>query len=188
MAGILHVCTANQIRSPMAALLMAELLRRRFGGRAEVLSVTSAGLHAVGGVPLHPLAVAELDRRGVPHVGFLSTVLDPIMVAQSRLVLTATRAHRDQIIATVPQAVHRTFTCREMAYLLANTRPEDIPGTDLVERLVNVVELARRRRPYAPTVPGVELDIEDPMGGPRRGYRRAARQIDEAVAAIVAVL
>lgn len=172
----------------MAALLMAELLRRRFGKDAEAVPIASAGLHAVSGVPLHPLAAAELDRQTVPHAGFLSTVLDPSMVEQATLVLTATRSHRDKIIADLPHAVHHTFTCREMAYLMANTRREDIPGIDLVERLVNIVELARRRRPYAPSIPGTEMDIEDPMGGPRRGYRRAARQITDAVTAIVEVM
>lgn len=188
MAGILHVCTANQIRSPMAALIMRELLRRSHGDAARVLTIASAGLHAVTGVPLHPNAAAELDRRGVPHIGSVSAVLEPYMVSGAALVLTATRSQRDQVIAGVPPAMHYTFTWRELAFLMANTRREDVPGTHLVERLANVVELARRRRPYAPPVVGSEMDVDDPMGGPRRGYRRAAQQISEAVAVIVAAL
>jgi protein-tyrosine phosphatase len=188
VAGILHVCTANQIRSPMAAMLMGELLRRRSGPAAQALTISSAGLHAVPGVPLHPLARAELDRLGVPHAGFTSTVLEPYMVTAASLVLTATRRQRELVIAGVPQALHHTFTCRELAFLMGNTRRDDIPGTDLVERLANVIELGRRRRAYAPPVDQSEMDVADPMGGPRRGYRRAARQIADAVEAIVAVL
>lgn len=172
----------------MAALLMRELLRRRYEDAAEALTIVSAGLQAAPGVPIHPLAALELDQRGVPHEGFVSTALEPQMAIEASLVLTATRSQRDRVISRAPQAMHYAFTCRELAYLMVNTDRADIPGADLAERLLNMVELGRRRRAYAPQVADADIDVVDPMGGPRRGYRRAARQIAEAVTVIVGVL
>ncbi|MET0424219.1 MAG: hypothetical protein ABW046_10105 [Actinoplanes sp.] len=40
---ILHVCTGNQVRSPMAELLMAAGLRQTWGAEADELGVLSAG-------------------------------------------------------------------------------------------------------------------------------------------------
>ena len=188
MGGILHVCTANQIRSPMAELMMIARLKRRFGPAAESLLVTSAGLSATPGVPMQPLAIAELSRRKIAAEGFTSTSLEPDMVGHAHLVLTATRRQRDEIVAIVPDALHRTFAWREMAWLLQETKPRDLPGSSLVERVINLSELARRRRGYAPSIAPHLLDVADPMGRPRSSYWRAARQIEAAVNATVGVL
>jgi hypothetical protein len=75
-----------------------------------------------------------------------------------------------------------------MAILMTGTRPDDIPGTDLELRVVNMAELAYRRRDFARGLAFKDLDVHDPLGGPRSGYQRAARRILAAVSAIVAVL
>ena len=93
--GVLHVCTANQCRSAMAERLM----------RAAVpgdIPVTSAGTRARSGEPIWPEAAAELERRGVSALGFDSHPITVQLVKGADLVLTATRAHRDEVLAEFP--------------------------------------------------------------------------------------
>jgi protein-tyrosine phosphatase len=188
LGPILHICMANQIRSPMAALMMTDMLRRRHGSAAEALQITSAGLRAIADQPLHPFAAAELDRRAIPYDGFSSTHFQPAMAAEASLVLAATRLHRDTIVSRAPEALHHTFTWREFAYLMSATPDSGVPGEDLAVRVANMTELARRRRGYARGLADIDLDVADPMGGSSYGYGRAARQIAAAISAIVAVI
>src|SRR3981189_2861383 len=73
VGGILHVCTANQIRSPMAERMVVDGLRRQFGDVAESVLVMSAGIRATAGEPMQPRAIDELTRRGISSGGFGST-------------------------------------------------------------------------------------------------------------------
>ena len=188
MGGILHVCTANQCRSPMAACMMQARLAHRYGRRADSVLIASAGIEARPSAPILPQALAELERRGVKADGFTATPLNPAAVAGAHLVLTATRRQRDLVVAMVPDALHRTFTWRELAWLLKGLRPGDVPGAYLVHRMANVASVAVARRGYRRPPAPESFDVEDPVGGPNSGYRRAAAEIDAAIATIVEVL
>ena len=185
MGGILHVCTANQCRSPMAERIMQARLAQRYGQRAASILISSAGLKARPSAPIIPQALEQLKRRGINAEGFIATPLDPDAVARAHLVLTATRRQRDAVVAMVPIALRRTFTWRELAWLLQGVRPGDIPGAHLIHRVANVSSIAAGRRGYRRPPPPEAFDIEDPTGGPTSGYKRAATDIDTAVTAIV---
>ena len=188
MGGILHVCTANQCRSPMAERIMQARLTQRYGRRAESVLVSSAGIKARPSAVMIPQAIEQLKRRGIDAEGFTATPLDPEVVARAHLVLTATRRQRDVVISMVPGALRYTFTWREMAWLLRGLRPGDIPGAHLDHRGANGAAEAVDRRGYRRPPPPEEFDIEDPTGGPAAGYKKAAADIDAAVSQIVAVL
>jgi protein-tyrosine phosphatase len=188
MGGMLFVCTANQIRSPMAERLVVHRLERTFGPVADSVMVTSAGLRVAGPVPMHPQAQAELKRLGVHADGHNSTPLDHGAVARAHLVITATRAQRDEIIALVPSALPHTFTVVELAWLLQGLGSTDIPGRQLVIRVSRLAEVAQARRGHLRPLPPEEYDIKDPMGRGRREYRRAATAIENALTSILAVL
>jgi protein-tyrosine phosphatase len=188
VGGILHVCTANQIRSPMAERMMVDGLRRQFGDVAESVLVMSAGIRATAGEPMQPRAIDELTRRGIASDGFRSTPLDLGVVGHAHLVLTATRSQRDQLLASVPGALNKTFTWRELAWLLRDVRPGGAPGTYLIHRVVNLAEMAIRRRGYSHVPPPDRFDVADPMGGPKQSYRRAADEIETAIATILSTL
>jgi protein-tyrosine-phosphatase len=140
VGGILHVCTANQIRSPMAELMMVDGLRRRFGDAAESVLVMSAGIRAMAGQPMQPRAIDELTRRGISSDAFRSTPLDLGVVGHAHLVLTATRSQRDELVASVPGALNKTFTWRELAWLLRDVRPGVADPVAIGHQLVGVVE------------------------------------------------
>ena len=185
---VLHVCTANQIRSAMAERMMRAALLARHGAAADDLIVTSAGVQAWPGVPMFPEALAELRRRGIDAADFRSTVIDPDLVDGARLVLVATRWHRDMVLAVAPNAAAYVFTWRELARLLADADRADVTGDTLPERAAGLALLAARRRRVTRRPAADEVDVADPIGGPVEGYRRAADEIDAALATIVALL
>lgn len=188
MGGVLLVCTANQIRSPMAERLLVQGLTRKFGPVADSVVVMSAGLQVVGTMPMHPYAQAELTRMGVPADGHKSMAFDPDVAGRAHLVLTATREHRDQVITLVPGALPYTFTLRELARLLEGLGPSDLPGKHLAVRVFRLHEVLQPRRGLLAGVPPESLDIDDPIGGGRQDYRRAAAEIDAALQPLIAVL
>ncbi|WP_238453502.1 low molecular weight phosphatase family protein [Micromonospora sp. ATA51] len=146
--GVLHVCTGNQARSPMAERLMEARLRDRFGEMADSIFVTSAGIHGPPGRPMQPMAAAELKRCGISSDRFVSQPLDLKAVERAHLVLTASRRQRDEIIAQSPSALRHTFTWRELAWLVGGLRPGEVPGRYPVERVANLPRVVRRRRGY----------------------------------------
>jgi protein-tyrosine phosphatase len=188
MGGILHVCTGNQARSPIAQRLMEASLWRRFGPVADSVFVTSAGTQGPPGRPMQPLAVAELKRRGVQSDQFVSRLLDLRAAERAQLVLTATRRHRDEIIAQAPRTLRHTFTLRELAWLVGDLPPGEVPGRYPVERLANLARVAKRRRGFLQPLPPGKFDIADPMGGTKQDYRTAAAEIEEAIETILDVL
>ncbi|GAA1760178.1 low molecular weight phosphatase family protein [Luedemannella helvata] len=187
MGHVLHVCTANQIRSAMAERLMRAALLARHGTGAADLIVASAGVQAWNGAPMFPEALDELRRRGIDAADFRSTVIDPEVVGGARLVLVATRWHRDMVLAVAPGAAEYVFTWQEAAWLLADADRADIVGDTLPERVAGLAALAARRRATLGPAPDA-VDVVDPIGGPVEGYRRAADEIDAALGPVVALL
>lgn len=176
---VLIVCTANQLRSPMAELLLRRALLRD-GDPAHSWHVRSAGLHAADGHPIHPLAREVLLARGAIDETaideFRSRQLAPAMVRSADLVLTAEHVHRERVVALVPDARRRTMTLRQCA------------------RLVQA-DGARRRRPRLATRitrrartrwTTLGDDLHDPIGRSRRHVRRTAREIEVLVDTIAA--
>jgi protein-tyrosine-phosphatase len=84
------------------------------------------------------------------------------MVTGADLVLTMTRAHRQNVLHRAPRALARTFTLREAADLVGRLGDASFPGEDLAERarsLVKGMNAARSERRS-----GAEDDVRDPIG------------------------
>ena len=188
MGGILHVSSANLCRSPMAERLMAAGLRERYAEIAETVVISSAGTSATAGQPIHPLATAELAERGVPVDGFEARLLDPSVAKRADLVLTATRGHRDRIIANTPTLLGRVFTWRELAWLVNGLTDTIVRGDHLTDRVRNLPRAASVRRGQLQAPAPTDFDVLDPTGGAQQDFKQAAAEIDEAVQTILAVL
>lgn len=160
--AILAVCTANICRSP----LMEALLRGRLdAGRFEV---ASAGVRGWDRQPMDSMAKLELVRLGHSAEAFRSHAIDSYLVDSADLILTATRAHRSDVLAMNPQALRRSFTLVEFAALTGLVDADD-PRS--------LVAQAALRRSLAPA----DTDIADPY---RRGpdvHRAVADRIAESV-------
>jgi protein-tyrosine phosphatase len=195
--SIMFVCTGNLCRSPMAERLAVAALRRRLGPRADLFRIHSAGTHAVSGWPMTTEAAAVVAAYGADPAGFVSTELTADLIAEADLVLTATRAHRSQVVTLEPSALRRVFTMTEFARVarevgfaqICREVEESVPAQDLVERAHAVVAIvARRRGTVRPTRPD-EDDIADPIGQPMAVYQSIgdviARAVDASITALV---
>jgi protein-tyrosine phosphatase len=161
---VLVVCTANQCRSPMAEFLLKEKLTS-LGIR---WTVRSAGTQAVPGAAVHPLIVEVVAERGLQMLQHPARPLVASEVESADLVLTATVAHRQAVVAANVAALNKTFTLRQFARLCSVVELESPDRAMLGYDLLTGARVARSR--FQPPRPG-EDDIVDPMGGRIRQFR-----------------
>jgi protein-tyrosine phosphatase len=184
---LLFVCTGNICRSPFAEILSRHLLRGALGGHAaDRFLVSSAGVQAVVGSPMHPDSRAELEPWGLHGAyadEFVARQLHSAMVERSDLVLGATPRHRSAVIARCPASLPIAFSLREFARLVRTVDLGMLPMHP-VARAHAMVDLARRQRGLAPPAMDGD-DIPDPIGRPRSAHHRAARLVHAALADIV---
>lgn len=165
MTSVLVVCTANQCRSPMAQAL----LRRRL----PWLEVSSAG-SLPGGRPASAGSVRAMASRGLVLDDHVSRTLDPEMVESADLVVCMARGHLRDVVVTVPAALPKTFTLRELV-----RRGEAVgPASSLAGWLALLGE-GRRASDLLGDDPND--DIADPIGGPDVEYERTAAQLEDLV-------
>ena len=173
---VLHVCTGNICRSPMAEHLMREGLRERLGPEADQFVVESAGTYGgMAGAPMQPHALSTLASYGYDGSAHRARELVADLVERADLVLTATREHRAAVAVLHPRATRKTFTVRELDRLLSVVDPASLPTGDRVERArALVVAAAGQRGMVRPDRPD-EDDVVDPYQGPEAGYVACAQ-------------
>jgi protein-tyrosine phosphatase len=186
---VLHVCTGNICRSPMAQQIMRAELDRRLGARAREVVVSSAGTYGgYEGGPMHPPAAAVLAAWDYPTDGFHATWLREPQVSAADLVLVATADHRRQVLQLEPRALRRTFTWKELARLAEGVDPWALPAGGPAARFEALVEMADERRALLAGTGRFDDDVDDPYGGPPVAYERAADEIRTAVTTVLALL
>jgi protein-tyrosine phosphatase len=167
---ILHVCTGNICRSPMAERLTRAGLEQRLGPDADRFVVESAGTWGHSGAPMEPYALSTLQSHGVQGCDFRARELVAEHVARADLVLTATREHRAAAVVLHPRAASRTFTLRELARLVGAVDPAQLTATDPVERARELVRAAAGKRGLVPPPTPKDDDLADPYQGPQSGF------------------
>jgi protein-tyrosine phosphatase len=166
---LLFVCNGNVCRSPIA-----ERLARAVADDAPLpgLTAESAGVRALAGFPIHPVAAQVLIGLGGDPEGFAARRLAPEMVARADLVLTMTRAIRDTITEHVPGSRERTFTLVEAA------RIAKLTGA------TTAVQLHEARDQL--TLVGD--DIPDPVGLSEESFCQVGDRIAEALIVLLTAL
>ncbi len=141
--NVLHVCTGNICRSPMAERIMRSELALRFGPDSgiEVRGAGTYGGHAGG--PMHEPTERVLIEMGLDTSGFTATWLREPQVAWADLVLTATAEHRAAVLHLEPRALRRTFALRELARLAREVGPDQLPPGSPGERLAALEDILR---------------------------------------------
>lgn len=175
---ILVVCTANLRRSQIAALQ----LRRLLSSWPE-LTVSSAGLDAVDGMPLESRFVTELTAAGFRTSELRSRRLVPEQVESATLILTAESAHAQRIALSAPSATARIFTLKQFARiaLAAQSHRPGLVGASATERLAQLMaEAPNLRRTSRGSSAGAD-DITDVGRVTRRTARNLIRAVQEPV-------
>jgi len=169
---VLHVCTGNICRSPMAERLMRSGLESRLGADAARFELRSAGTWGHSGSPMEQHALTTLGLFGVDGSDFRARELVAEHVATADLVLTATREHRASAVVLQPRAASRTFTLREFARLTSAV--DALEATDPVERACEMVRAAAGKRGLVPPASPKDDDLADPYQGPASGFEVCA--------------
>ena len=173
---LLHVCTGNICRSPMAERLTRAGLAARSAG--DALVVESAGTWGLSGSPMDPAAQRTLAAYGLDGSDFRARQLVGYHVDEADLVLCATREHRSAAVSLAPDAAPRSFTLREFARLTAVVAPDELPADGPVERARALVALAAARRGEAPPPDPRDDDLADPYRAPASAFAACAELVD----------
>ena len=166
------------ISPPMGELLLANYPAL---DTATSRSMTKVPSDMTGNVKA-PAQDAENFRAKVEE--FRSRPLTEKLVGEADLILTATGAHRSEVLALNPLALRRTMSLGELARLaqVVDKSAWADKATD-AERLKALVPLALAARSAAPTD-----DIEDPYKRPDEIYVRSLGQITGHINSLVSAL
>jgi protein-tyrosine phosphatase len=173
---VLIVCSANHCRSPLAE----HLLRAKCAVRSLDWEVSSAGTSARSGQPMHASAARILTKRGIDTSRWRSRILVRDMIAASDLILTAGEEHSGIIARLAPDALSRTFTLLQFAYL-SRGMPQTVANYG-PELLAHVTDARGRVQPMSE----LDRDLADPMGHSFVKFRKCASTIDQAIDQILA--
>ncbi len=167
---VLHICTGNICRSPLAEHLMRAGLRDRLGAEADRFVIESAGTWGHTGSSMEPFALTTLATFGHDGSTFQARELIAEHVVAADLILTATREHRAAAVVLQPRAAKRTFTLREFDRLLSVVDLTTLPAGDRVERARAVVQAAAAHRGLVRPDAPADDDLVDPYQGPESGF------------------
>jgi protein-tyrosine phosphatase len=197
-ARVLIVCTGNICRSPFIERLLQHELdqrRRTLDAADRAVLVSSAGTGALSGWPMDKQAAAQLVAYGGDPVGFVARDLTPALIAESDVVLTATRSHRGKVAAMYPRALRSVFTFRDFADLVARLDEhsaggtgEDATSADPQAWVRRVTDRAAASRGLNPPLEAAEADVVDPFGRDDAVFATMARQVVGSMPAVVRAL
>jgi len=167
---VLHVCTGNICRSPMAEHLMRAGLRQRLGADAGRFVIESAGTWGHTGSPMESSAMSTLASYDVDGSSFSARELVAEHVVAADLILGATREHRAAAVVLHPRAAARTFTLREFARLAGAVDAAALPTGDVEERARALVTAVAGRRGLVPPDSPRDDDLDDPYQAPASAF------------------
>jgi protein-tyrosine phosphatase len=162
---------------------MAEgLLRTLLADNGARADIGSAGLMR-GGAPATSHAVAVMAERGIDISRHVSQTIDPEAVRSTPLVIGMAREHVRAAIAGCGAEVQRTFTLKGLVRLGEQAGPRR-PDESVFDWLARVVA---DRAGVDPTRDHDD-DIADPVGKSRADYEATARELDDLIRRLVALM
>jgi protein-tyrosine phosphatase len=189
-ARILIVCTGNICRSPFIERLLQHQMDGRRPPTGPGVLVHSAGTSALTGSDMDERAAAQLEARGGDPSGFSAQDLTPTLIAESDLVLTATRAHRGKVALMYPKALRQVFSFCDFADLVAgiDVLGDPLTAPDPRAWVAQVAEKAAASRGLKPPLAPERADIVDPYRREDEVFATMAQQIVQCMPAVVRAL
>lgn len=134
MPSVLFVCSANQLRSPLAEVLFRNHLQRR--KLAAAWQVGSAGVWALEGSPAARAALRMAAARGLDLSAHTARPVTEDLLRGADLVLVMEQEHLDALRETFPGLSERVHLLTSMASETGDVEdPMDLP-LERVQRLV----------------------------------------------------
>jgi protein-tyrosine phosphatase len=166
------------------------------GVGAEVISVGSAGTHALVGSPMDHPVLAMLERSGVPGGNaHRARALSRGLVEGADLILALAREHRDWIVREWPAVARRVFTLRELAHIATHVPlPELVaspaPGVARAVQTLSAVvaNAASGRGLVRPPLAPDGFDVTDPYRRPLEVYNQMQTELTPAALAVADLL
>ena len=189
-ARILIVCTGNICRSPFIERLLQLQLDEHRASFAQRILVHSAGTGAVTGSAMDKRAAAQLLAHGGDPTGFRARDLTPDLIAESDLILTATRDHRGRVAVMYPKALRQVFTFCDFADLVGGVNGLNtlVAQGDSRAWVRQITEQAAARRGLNPPLELGQADIVDPFRREDDVFVTMAQQAAGSMPAVVRAL
>lgn len=172
MALLLFVCEGNLCRSPLSERVLKGMLGQP---SAPNLVIASAGTSPALGRVMPEETASIIELLGGRSAGHTPKELQQQCLTDAALVLTATRDQRAEVIRRHPVAVRRTFTIRQLGYVLDTLGPGD-PMAVGDDPLASIAERVRRNVASAAGIDG-DADVVDPFGKREPVHASAAIQM-----------
>ena len=158
---VLTVCTGNLHRSALAHALLETWAGWYLPpSLSSSVRIASAGTQAPTGAGMPGATLEIAAALGADASGHRSRALTPDLLRSADLVLTASRAHRDEVLYWDPGSLRRVFTMRE-AGRIAGSLPAAGSPTTVAGLRALVAAMADNR---SAAVPAADDDIVDPQG------------------------
>jgi protein-tyrosine-phosphatase len=106
------VCTGNMCRSPMAEVMLKDLLRR--DGKESLHRVRSAGTWTTNSRPASSLAMEAVQELGLDLSAHHTHLLSSDDVGEASVILVMARDHKEALVAEFPEASQKTFLLSEL--------------------------------------------------------------------------
>ncbi|WP_166793338.1 low molecular weight phosphatase family protein [Cryobacterium lactosi] len=188
---VLVVCTGNICRSPVAE----RLLHAQLEAAGIPALIVSAGTQSMVGYGMTPEAAQLAQRYGAEQSGHRSQQLTEQHIADSDLVLTATRDHRSAVVSLHPRASRYTYTLNQLARLLPavlepgaqyqQLETDETRRPDTAETLRALLAEVSTTRGYSPPPAHPDDDdIEDPYRQSVDVYARVGDVLNASVTTI----
>lgn len=193
---VLVVCTANVCRSPYAEQVIESAFLEH--DRLEGVQVGSAGVR-----PIRRARLCSLVAEQHPHTQSWDEFVErhssvratATRIAQTRLILTASRSNRAALAHIDPDSRRRTFTLREAAWLGADYVPDlSLRGPAAISAFARYLDSQRGMKPPMPAIrarlfsrPSDPLSIADGHNMSPKEHRKTLEEVQR-VATLVATL
>lgn len=134
MPSVLFVCTANQFRSPLAAIFFERKLRRlAWTGHWKTLS---AGTRALPGSSALPMAVQAASRLGLSLLEHRAMLVTPALISTQDVIVTMEKQHKEALQIEFPLFAKRIFLLTEMSAAAKGEIPDPVKRPDLNPHLL----------------------------------------------------
>ena len=148
MPSVLFVCTANQFRSPIAALYFSRVVSKE-EDEAD-WTVESAGTWTNPGLPVPPFSKRVADLLGLEGLEeHLTRQVDHDLISKYHMIIVMENNHKEAILSEFPIVSDRLYILSELAtgipYDIPDPADPDVIPEDVGRELKNLINRGKKK-------------------------------------------